>query len=63
MLRAKLAAKSISLPATSLQLTASFGVTSCLDGDYATAFKRVDEALYQAKRSGRNQTIIAEERG
>lgn len=63
MLRAKLAAKSITLPTTSLQLTASFGVTSCLDGDYATAFKRVDEALYQAKRSGRNQTIIAEERG
>lgn len=63
MLRVKLASKSISLPTTSLQLTASFGVTSCLDGDYATAFKRVDEALYKAKRSGRNQTIIAEERG
>lgn len=58
-LRKKLADIAISVPETSLQVTASFGVTSCLDGDFAMAFKRVDEALYQAKRSGRNQTIAA----
>jgi diguanylate cyclase (GGDEF)-like protein len=57
-LRKNLAENSIILPATSLQITASFGVTPCLDADFATAFKRVDDALYQAKRSGRNRTIV-----
>ncbi len=60
-LRNVLAEAAISLPATSLQVTASFGVAACVDGDFATAFKSVDEALYQAKRSGRNRTILAQE--
>jgi diguanylate cyclase (GGDEF)-like protein len=62
VLRKKLATASIELASTSLHVTASFGVTACSDGDYATAFKRVDEALYQAKHSGRNRTVITEER-
>ncbi len=62
VLRKKLAATSIELQRTNLQVTASFGVASCVDGDYATAFKRVDEALYQAKHAGRNRTVIAEEK-
>jgi len=62
VLRKKLASTSIKLESASLQVTASFGVTSCWDGDFATAFKRVDEALYQAKNSGRNRTVIAQER-
>jgi len=61
-LRKKLAATKIQVDAVHLQVTASLGVTSCWDGDYATAFKRVDDALYQAKHSGRNRTVIAEER-
>jgi diguanylate cyclase (GGDEF)-like protein len=62
VLRKKLASTPIKLDSASLQLTASFGVASCWDGDYASAFKRVDDALYQAKHSGRNRTVIAEDR-
>ena len=60
--RKKLAATLIPLESCSLQVTASFGVTACWDGDYATAFKHVDEALYQAKHSGRNRTVVADGR-
>jgi len=59
--RKKLAATLIPLELCKLQITASFGVAACWDGDYATAFKHVDEALYQAKHSGRNRTVIAAE--
>ena len=42
-------------------ITASFGVgTIQQDEDFASAFKRVDAALYKAKSIGRNCTIIAE---
>ncbi|MCB1877189.1 MAG: GGDEF domain-containing protein [Chromatiales bacterium] len=41
-----------------LHLTASFGVASLRAGDDSTAlFKRADEALYRAKRAGRNQVM------
>ncbi len=42
-------------------ITASFGVgTIQQDEDFASAFRRVDAALYKAKSIGRNCTIIAE---
>jgi diguanylate cyclase (GGDEF)-like protein len=41
------------------QLTASFGLTVYLDGDTQDSiFKRVDNALYTAKKTGRNRYII-----
>lgn len=60
-LRIKLSENQIQLPTISLKITASFGVAPCFDGDYATAFRHVDEALYQAKRSGRNKTVLSED--
>ncbi|MFW5450570.1 MAG: GGDEF domain-containing protein [Methylophagaceae bacterium] len=41
--------------------TASFGVAQLTQGENSAAlFDRADQALYQAKKSGRNQTICAE---
>jgi diguanylate cyclase (GGDEF)-like protein len=41
------------------QLTASFGLTVYLDGDtQESLFKRLDNALYTAKQTGRNKYII-----
>lgn len=40
-------------------LTASFGITQFVVGDdYSFAFKRADQALYEAKRSGRDQVVV-----
>jgi diguanylate cyclase len=42
-------------------ITASFGVSVNSAGtDFDTAYSRADEALYQAKRSGRNRVVLAE---
>ena len=39
----------------SLSITVSCGITQFLKGDgHETAFKRADQALYAAKRAGRN---------
>jgi len=43
------------------QVTASFGVTQTQKGDtIESLFKRLDEALYRAKQSGRNQVVSLE---
>jgi len=42
-----------------LKITCSFGVTSYMENDHKSSmFKRVDKALYEAKKSGRNQICI-----
>lgn len=47
-------------PATPNTVTISLGVTSFRDGDSVDSIlKRSDDALYQAKRSGRNRTCLA----
>jgi diguanylate cyclase (GGDEF)-like protein len=46
---------------THIQITASFGIGQCTDGDFPSAFKRVDTALYHAKHSGRNRVSVATE--
>lgn len=44
-----------------LHVSASFGVCEHLEGeDFATTFKRVDEALYRAKHQGRNCVVEAQ---
>jgi diguanylate cyclase (GGDEF)-like protein len=45
-----------------VNVTASFGIADFVSDDESeqTLFKRADEALYIAKRTGRNQTIIFE---
>ncbi|MDT8283020.1 MAG: diguanylate cyclase, partial [Gammaproteobacteria bacterium] len=41
------------------KITASFGVTQFIYGDTETSFiNRADEALYKAKRSGRNRVDV-----
>lgn len=43
---------------TSVKISASFGLTALQQGDdLETLFIRTDEAMYQAKRSGRNQVV------
>lgn len=47
-------------PANPLAVTASFGVSDKLpDEDFASTFKRADNALYQAKGQGRNCCVLA----
>ena len=56
-LREQISQTDIDLPAgNSLRVTFSAGVVDLLDfEDWRTAFRRADEALYQAKREGRNR--------
>lgn len=43
----------------SIQITSSFGVTLIKeDESFELAFKRADKALYQAKKQGRNQSVL-----
>jgi len=46
-----------------IQLSASFGVSERQPNeDFATCFKRTDNALYKAKELGRNRCVLAEEK-
>ncbi|MDX2153580.1 MAG: diguanylate cyclase [Bryobacteraceae bacterium] len=59
-LRESLVAESFSLPSGSAAVTASFGVTAVPPGMSISAealIHSADEALYQAKRNGRNSSI------
>ncbi len=50
------------LPVADISVTASFGVAGFQPGDNITSFiERADQALYEAKRLGRNQVIILED--
>ena len=41
-------------------MTISIGVAPYLGGDYHVAIKHADEALYEAKRTGRNKVVLYE---
>jgi len=44
-----------------IRISASLGVTQVKEGDTIdTLYRRADEALYQAKRDGKNKVIVAE---
>ena len=43
-------------------ITISVGVAKHLGGDYHTTIKKADEALYMAKKAGRNNTALYEEK-
>ncbi len=42
------------------KMTISIGVAPYLGGDYHVAIKHADEALYEAKRTGRNKVVLYE---
>ncbi len=48
-------------PSQPLNVTASFGIGDIMDDeDFASVFKRVDDALYKAKNQGRNCCVLAD---
>ncbi|MCX8030704.1 MAG: GGDEF domain-containing protein [Thermodesulfovibrionales bacterium] len=51
--------ETIKIPKIPYKITASFGISELLPSDTEdTLIKRVDEALYDAKRSGRNRCVL-----
>ena len=43
------------------KITISVGVAAYKGGDYHEVIKNADEAMYQAKRNGRNQVVLYSE--
>jgi diguanylate cyclase (GGDEF)-like protein len=59
-LRAAISAEPVATPAGPLPLTASLGVaTARADEPWEALFHRADEALYAAKRAGRDRVVVA----
>lgn len=60
-MRAAIAGHDFALPDAS-RITASFGVSWMPGGgDFGTAYNEADEAMYEAKRAGRNRVIRADQ--
>ena len=63
-LRVKLAEQTLQVQGVSIKVTASLGLAGyCQNGDLIACLKQADEALYQAKRQGRNQLVVREGEG
>lgn len=59
-MRAAIASHTLSYDMTNLNITASLGVSALRSEDTAeTMVKRADEAMYRAKKNGRNQVSLA----
>ena len=59
-LRAAISAAAIVVEGKTIPVTASFGVAAFQAGDHTIAnlFKRADDALYNAKATGRNRVVV-----
>ncbi|MCP4969091.1 MAG: GGDEF domain-containing protein [Arcobacter sp.] len=58
-LRKKIEENTFSYDGIDINITASFGCTFCkINDNYLDVFKKADEALYEAKNSGRNKVIL-----
>lgn len=64
-LRQDLSSLSVDTDSGEINFTVSIGLTSVIDPDDTIehALKRADEALYEAKGSGRNKTVVFEDLG
>lgn len=56
----RLAAEALEHEGRSIRVTASIGVSPCdLSQDVEAALRRADDAMYEAKRQGRNRVVVA----
>lgn len=60
-LRAALAATSVDYGGRQVAFTVSIGVATLADEDIGSLLLRADNALYAAKRSGKNKLVVADE--
>jgi diguanylate cyclase (GGDEF)-like protein len=60
--RLRYSLETMDFPDSSIRLTASFGVSAYHPGETGSSFiDRADQALYEAKRLGKNQVVVLEE--